>query len=251
MSTAVRDIYTREMYRKTGLFAAWLPSTPVALGDVGVLQRNVFRKVTTLADLGVVFAVGRPGRPADLDYTTAECVSVAAAASADTAAAGPSAGLKVSFSRAGAVLFQAKNAVVQAVENLPGLEEPLHDLRRAKRWRPEYVIVTSLVRTGPTAIVISDEHGAVMELRADAAALAGAMPVASALGGLTVDSRKGVTVGVLNPKGATPLFGVSQLRRKPWTRSALVFRDDDEETTPAPAPYELATAGWAEDGEDE
>jgi len=250
MVTSVRDTYTREMYGRTGLFASWpLPSAPVALGDVGVLKRNLFRKETTLTGLGIGFVTGPAGKPADVDYSTAEFVSVAASATAHTAGPGPSAGLTIRFTRAGAILFQARDCVMETIENLPGLEASLRDLRLDKTWRPEWCIITSLLRTGPTAIVISDEHGAVMELRADASALTAAIPVAVALGDFAVSSCAGITFKVLSKEGATPLFGVSQLRRKPWGQSALVFRGGGDQ--PALPEVELASVAWSDDDDPE
>lgn len=236
---AVYELYTKEMYTRTGYFAAWLPSMPVALGDVGVLKGNRFSKVTTLAQLGVPFRVGAASKPADVDYSTAEYVSVSPGVSVDVAGASGHVGLDISFGRAGATLFQARGCVLESVENLPELERALLDLRRNRTWRSGYVVVTTVLRTGPTAIVVSDERGASMRVRVDAGALSAPMPVAAGLGHLDVTSRKGVTVEVLSREGATPLFRLSRLRRKPLGSGELVFRADEQQP-------ELAAVEWTD-----
>jgi hypothetical protein len=235
----VYELYAKEMYTRTGYFAAWLPSMPVALGDVGVLKNNRFSKITTLAQLDVSFQVGAASKPADLDYSTAEYVSVSPGVSLDAAGASAHAGLNISFGRAGATLFQARDCVLESVENLPELERALLDLRSKRRWRSGYVVVTTVLRTGPTVIVVSDERGASMEVRVDAGALSAAMPVAAGLGHLEVTSRKGVTVEVLSREGATPLFRVSRLRRRPLGSGELVFWADEEQ-------LELAAVEWTD-----
>jgi hypothetical protein len=54
---AIHEAYMREMYDEYGYFAVWLPSVPLALGDVGTFTGHRFDKLTTLADLGVSFRV--------------------------------------------------------------------------------------------------------------------------------------------------------------------------------------------------
>jgi hypothetical protein len=238
---AVHEQYTREMHEKFGYLACWLPSERLALGDVGRLSDHRFEKITTLAALGVAFSSARESFPAELEYSSPSHVAVSADATVGLSAAAALSALSITFDRAGATFFQAADCVLESVGDLPALESSLLGLCDAGVWRSEYVVVTQVLRTGPTAILVSDQRGARIELRADTEGLTGQLPVARAAGRLSVTARSGLAASVIAPDGATPLFRAVQLRRKLLGRRRLAFRSGDD-----PVELELAPATWAE-----
>ena len=38
--------YTKELNQQFGYLATWLPGTPLALGDIGILRNNEFTKIS-------------------------------------------------------------------------------------------------------------------------------------------------------------------------------------------------------------
>jgi hypothetical protein len=68
---AIFEQYTHELEDKFGYLATWLPSTALRLGDVGVLKRDRFEFVTSIADLGLETEVRNHGGAADYQYVSA------------------------------------------------------------------------------------------------------------------------------------------------------------------------------------
>lgn len=254
---SIAELYTREMHTRYEYLACWLPSTPLALGDVGILSGHRFRKVTTLTELGISFTREADGAVADLEYSSTDYVSVDSDTRLDAAAADVN--LSVSFARDGATLFQASGCVQETIGRLPGLEAALLRAYSGGTWDLRHVVVTEVVRTGPTAIIVSERRGARMTLRLSAASLGGPLPFAGATGSYTVTAKSGIAASVLAPGGATPLFQAAQLRRRLLGEPRLVFRSDEEleDDTPQdedlPGSHEseeleLAAVGWADSG---
>jgi hypothetical protein len=198
-----------------------------------------FTKRTTLADLGVPFTTDAAGGLADLEYSSRGAVAVATDAQAAAASPGPFASLSITFSRGGATFFSAGGCTEQRIANLPGLEAALLPLCRGRIWRPEYFVVTSLVSTGPTVIVVSQDRGARIDLKLGVDVLGAPMSVARVAGNLSVISRVDVAASVLTPDGATPLFRASRMRRKLLGEQELVVRDGDRVLD-----LELVSAAW-------
>lgn len=248
---AIHEQYTEEMHRQFGYFASWLPSNRLELGDVGTLRRDRFDKITSLARLGVRFQVGTADEPVDLEYSSAGQVDVSVNANAhlDTGpVAKPSATITVTFNRANATLFQAARCTVESVLDLSTLEEQLCRLKRAESWSLDYVVVTELVRTGPAAILISNQKGAKVEFQVDAGVLGGdSLQVAKASVGLPIMSTSGLAVKVIALSGVTPLNRAGRLRRRFTADPRLVYRsgksvgDPPRELTDD---LELAAVAW-------
>jgi hypothetical protein len=232
---AVHEIYTREMYQQYSYFAGWLPSERLALGDVGQFSGYRFEKLTTLTEMGIDYARGREDFPAELEYSSKGQVTVSAGAELGLAAAADPAAVRITFGREGAVFFRAAGCVMESIANLPELEAALLRLRAAGTWRPGYVVVAKVLRTGPATILVSSQRGAQIELRAGTGAAPVAPLLATATGNLSVLATSGLAASVIAHDGATPLFGAVQLRRKLPGHSRLVFRSSDP-----PASHELA-----------
>ena len=59
----VSDNYVKLLFQRYRHFAAWLPNTKVMLGDVGVVNGKYFNRKTSLANLGVTFAMRTGDKP--------------------------------------------------------------------------------------------------------------------------------------------------------------------------------------------
>jgi hypothetical protein len=239
--TAVHEMYTREMYHQYSYFASWLPSENLALGDVGQFSGYQFRKLTTLTEMGIEYSRSREDFPADLEYSSKGQVTVSADAGLGLPAGSGPAAARITFGREGAIFFQAAGCVMESIGNIPALEEALLRLRTAGAWRPGYVAVAKVLRTGPATILVSSQRGAHIELRASTQATPVAPFLATASAGLSAQASSGLAARVITPEGATPLFGAVQLRKKLPGHSRLVFRGGR-----APASHELASCTLAD-----
>jgi hypothetical protein len=244
---AVHEMYTREMYQQYSYFAGWLPSQRLALGDVGQFSGYRFEKLTTLTEMGLGYARSQEDFPAELEYSSKGQVTVSAGAELGLAAGAEPTAVRITFGREGAIFFQAAGCVMESIGNLPALEAALLRLRTAGTWRPGYIVVAQVLRTGPATILVSDQRGAQIELRAGTGTAPAAPLLATAAGNLSILARSGLAASVIAPDGATPLFGAVRLRRKLTGHSRLVFRSSG-----SPASHELAPCTLADlDSQDE
>ncbi|WP_188309863.1 hypothetical protein [Streptomyces sp. CBMA123] len=210
---AIFERYTQEMRKEFGYLSAWLPTTRIDVGDVGYLDRARFDRHTSLPELGIDAAT-QPGRTlADLDYASRGSVAVTLEESARGLPGGQDA--EVTFSREHGVLFQARKCRTTRIADLQALGRAVLALHREGKWDAAAVVVTEVVHSGPTVILVSNQRGARIGLRAHAAApLAGALALADAATGLRVVSTQGIGVKIIEPRGLTPLFRVCGIRRR-------------------------------------
>lgn len=229
---AVFERYTEEMRNEFGYLATWLPNHRLSLGDVGVLNRNRFDRVTTLADLGVNFSVGQGDTLNDLEYVSAGQVDVDwgvgnGAPSIDTVSSTPS-GATVLFRRAHATLFQASRCVIETVLDLASLQRSVVDLHLVGQWQRRWVVVTELVRVGAAAIFISSEGGARVDLHVSGTLPEIPLSFAETAVDLRIASTSGMAVRLVTDSQLTPLYRVSGLRGGIVREPRLVFRGDLE-----------------------
>ncbi|MEV6823440.1 hypothetical protein [Amycolatopsis sp. NPDC051102] len=238
---AIHEAYMREMYDEYGYFAMWLPSVPLALGDVGTFTGHRFDKKTTLADLGVSFRISSASDRADVEYSSSGAVSMSADGAVGVTRTVPMVSLSITFSREGATFFQARECTEQSIDNLSELASALLPLCGNRIWRPNYVVVTSLVSTGPTMVLVSKDRGARVDLALDADGLGTPLPLAKAAGNFVVTAKSGLAASVMAPDGATPLFRAASMRRKLLGGRQLEIRGGEAELD-----LELASVEWGD-----
>lgn len=244
---SVQEQYTRELFEQWRYFATWAPNVPLSLGDVGVLRRHEFDRITSLTHLKVKFTTRDAGVPADYTYLSAGQVDVSLDGEVPALSlAGGDAPLTltVSFNRAHATYFHAAQCTSEAIADLAALEQELVKLQAMEQWRPEYVVVTELVRSGPTIVLVSNQAGARTSLRVTADSLPlQAGPAAT----VNAAATSGVGTSVIDPHGGlTPLFRAARLRRSIGGRRRITIRTGNEEPGEKQETWSLGTASWYE-----
>lgn len=102
---SIAELYTRRMHEECKYLACWLPSTRMALGDVGLLSQHMFKKLTTLTELGIPFTRDPDSPAADLSTSTTDYTVVSSTARVGSADAEPANYVSITFSRSGATLI--------------------------------------------------------------------------------------------------------------------------------------------------
>ncbi|MER5916815.1 hypothetical protein ABT124_42250 [Streptomyces sp. NPDC001982] len=251
MTTAIHERYTKEIYDGLGYFAVWMPNSPVSLGDVGVLRGRRFHRMTSLAELGVVFDTVGPGAPMVHSYSSSGDVEVAV--SGEATAPGvlgiePQLTITVAFHQAHATYFRAVGCTEEVVGDHLALQRGIADLRKAGVWRSEYHVVTKLVKTGPAVILVSSRAGTRVEFQASADLAPVSLPLVSAGAGIgtSVGSTLAAEAVTLNG-GLTPLFELSALRRSLNARPRLRIRGPGSPAGNASTDtWQLAPLSWEE-----
>lgn len=254
---AVDGRYTREMRKNYGYFANWSPAAPMALGDVGVLDGYRFHRMTSLSELGVpfeAFDAVDPDGDAVKKYSSAGQVDVAVSAEAGVPAV-PGVDLSVqvtvTFKRAHATYFRAVRCREQSIGDQLGLVGQLERLRQEGVWKPGYVVVSRVVRSGPVMLLISSHKGTRVEFQATADLAPLGVPVGAAGPGFGVSRSTGLAVEFVVRDGElTPLFGLLAYRRSgAAARRRIVVRRPVAPAPPrpsAPGAWELRDVSWEE-----
>jgi len=219
------DAYIKGIHKKFRFYANWLPNAPRALGDVGTLNGKKFERFTTLAALGVTFETrkGDPGQ--DYAHTSGSSVDLriklgGEALPGSTLEVGK-AGASVSFASSGAFVFQASAPAQDEIEDQLALEKALLE---HPKWKPEWCVITRLVRAERLTVLVSESSNAEVEIEAEAnLKVSSVVPLAEAELGLVVKRQKGQVTSLLSAVGTTPLLGLSRMRQS-WV-DWLLSRD--------------------------
>jgi hypothetical protein len=219
--------YLKEIWSGLGYHAAWLPNSPIALGDVGVLSGGRFEQVTSLKALGIPAGVEPPGRIMDLSYASKEAShgSLRASVDADGAARG---GYEIKFGRAGAVLFVAKRCRTARIADLDALGRTLIERSKLNQWKREYHVVTEVVSTGPVTILVANDANCSVELAANAHLL-DVSALADVEISLSIERSSGLAASLVGQSNITPLFALRALRSRLLGGAHLVTRSSGRE----------------------
>lgn len=149
---SVADAYMDALGNETTRLPLWFPGSPIALGDVGVLQKDGWQKHTSLATMGIPFEVQHdetPNAVLNLGSATVSGVSLDGKGQFDPPnipVADAKVGLSLGFSGAGEFLLRAMAFSVQGIANLHEVErEVLDRAKQQDQWRPEWIFVTEVM----------------------------------------------------------------------------------------------------------
>jgi hypothetical protein len=216
MSSPV-DSYVHGIRQKFKLFANWLPNSPRALGDVGVLIGNQFDHTTSLGNLGVPFGLRIGLAGTDLTHTSGSSVSMEIKLAGEplpgTSLPIEKAGAAVSFADAGAFLFHAVAPTQSEIDDRNKISRILARMLKSGRWKREWCLVSEVVAVDHLTVLVSRTRGSKITLQAEAGLGPMVAPLATGSGGLSVTSQSGEVTSILAANGAVPLFALVRLKQ--------------------------------------
>jgi hypothetical protein len=221
--TTPADLYIDGIKKKLkNHWAAWLPSEKLKLGDVGILNGNLFTRLTSLSALGIKFKERPDTDSTPIDYVSESGVAIYFKAAGELSAALPTvpqakAGVGVDFSMTGAFVFKAPESFEPTIENIAQLEKDVVGAYKAGRWKSEWAIIVRLVQTPVATIMISSSSASKIEFSAEGdVALGATADLGSASLEFDVRMQKGDVIKFIQAKNLTPLFQLARVRSKPW-----------------------------------
>lgn len=208
--------YLRAVNDKFGFLATWLPNQKITLGDIGTLEKGVFRRHDSLAALGYEIEEDSSGVAVDFDHSSASSIAFSAGGRADAGAPGlagvEAASARIDFSESGGFVLRAAGCVEHSLASRAALERAIFDARANGIWRDDWVVVDGLyVADGLTIVVCSSSSGSVT-LSAKAGAGVGPFDIARADLGVSVSAWTGDITKVVAAGGLTPMFSATRLR---------------------------------------
>ncbi|MEE9131150.1 MAG: hypothetical protein V3T84_14110 [Phycisphaerales bacterium] len=212
---AFSKAYAKQMAKKFGYFATWLPTSPLRLGDYGILSKNyIFVRRANVSDLGIAFDTRGDQTAGSIDYQTSGAVSISVDVTADPNL--PSAPIKTkigfTFSRKRSVVFKANGVRVTSIENQVALG---HELRKLlpHSWNKKYRVITELVEADTTTIIIANSRSSKLELSATGDISAN-IDIANASLKLAVTTQHEMSYTDIAKSGISPLFLTTGLKSK-------------------------------------
>lgn len=216
-------LYQQEMHNNLGYFATWLPSTAIALGDIGVLEGGRFRRVASLKELGVDQPDVREGTSENLSYSASASRSDNVGGSAGAAVPLASGELTIKFTSQGGYVFEAIKMTQMEVADRLTLASNLLKAYEAGRWQKEWLLIDALYRAESATILVSEDSSSEIVLKASAAALpTGALPLADPKLGLGVASSNGKIVHIVAQNNLRPLYSCVRVRDPLFGKASVV-----------------------------
>jgi len=214
---ALHSRYTEGVHEELDYLATWLPTVQLAPGDVCTLEDLQLQKVATLGEFGVTFEVESAPVETDIEYSSADEVSLQVKAAGQAPIAGSAlsiddAGLTVRFARAGAVLLRLSGCTSRQISNLHAVGQQVLALHRDDKWPKGYAVITEVVEAGASTILISQGDDASLDLVAKGGVGAGPVSLASLDAGVQVKREARIGAKFIAAPGLTPLARAAGVR---------------------------------------
>jgi hypothetical protein len=218
------EIYIDGVKRKLkNYYAAWLPNEKLKLGDIGILDGNLFTRLTSLADLGIAFAERKDPDSTPIDYVSESGVSIFLKAIGEVNPNLPNvpetkAGLSVEFSQEGAFIFKAPQSYEPSIENIVQLEQHVRQAFQDGRWIPNWAIIVRLVQTPTATIIVSTSSQSKMEFAVEGDISTGGIDFSNGALNFGLKFRRGDVLTFIRAENLTPIFQVARLKKR-WFRN--------------------------------
>lgn len=219
MSTPA-ELYISGIKKKLkNYYAAWLPNEKLKLGDVGVLNGNLFNRVTSLAALGISFAERPDPDSTPIDYVSESGVAMFLKAVGEVNTSIPNvpqgkAGIGVEFSQEGAFILKAPESYEPSIENIIKLEQDVRHAFQEGRWRTKWAIIVRLVQTPVATIMISNSSNSKVEFAVDGDVSISGIDLGNAGLNFELKVQKGDILRFERAQNLTPIFQLGQLKRR-------------------------------------
>jgi hypothetical protein len=219
--------YTKEMAVKFGYFATWEPGVPLAVGDVGVIRRNLFTRISTLDDFKIKFDVRKDPTTTKLSHASSGKVKITFKAAGKPALPGSSladaqAGVSIDFYSENATVFETIECRTEAIKDQVAVGKAVAELYAGGGWNKDWVVITEIISSGSGTVLISAAKNAKIELSASATVTGASFNLADAKLGLTIENSTNMHTSIVATEGLTPLFKARGLKTDVPLNSHLV-----------------------------
>jgi hypothetical protein len=205
--------YLKSIHQQFEYHATWAPNEHRTLGEIGTFDRGVFKHVSSLQNEGLTFRERSDGIDANFEHSSGMTYS------SDSRATGAiAAGLKsratLDFSGGGAFAFVAQRCTITTIDDQNLLGREILLAHKNGTWDPDWVFIDTLVTAASATILVSGSDSAKLELMAEAPISAGLVGLADMSGDFNIASTSGQITKILASRQITPMFRLSQIRRR-------------------------------------
>jgi hypothetical protein len=211
MATPVK-LYQQEMHNNLGAFATWFPGNVMELGDIGVFEGGMFRKVGALKNFEIGAFETSDGTPQNLSYSASAERKMGASAGVDTPLKELKGDISIRFTKKGGYVFEAAAIRNVQIADPMALGNFLMKIHSQGKWKREWLVVASLYKADSATIIVSEDSSSEIVLNASAAVPIGPVPLADPKIGLSVSSSTGRIVQVVAQSNLTPLYSCLRIK---------------------------------------
>jgi hypothetical protein len=211
MSTAA-EYYCRALHKHFSLLGTWLPNARMSLGDVGILDRGIFQRFTSLGKLGANMRIRKGLTPAVFSFSSEMTAAVRSSASGSIVPGHPlgRAQVDLKFASQGGFMFQAIDCYRDEIDDKAGLAKVILGYVRTGEWRGDWAVVDSVVRAGSATIIIANSSQASLGLHVDGPAEFSSL--AKLTSGFEVNSESGNIARFISQGNLVPLFTLGRIK---------------------------------------
>jgi len=211
--------YTKEIYKKFGYYATWLPGKKIKIGDVGKLNGKVFERETNLKNLGIDFKVVYDKNKISLDYKSEGSVNISPKISGQVPVAGSKltnldAGITLNFAKEKSVAFVAQGVLLHQINDLIPVKKEVLKRFATKEWEKDWVIISELAVADSATILISSKGSTTIDIKAKTDIGLDKLQLANTDAGLQLMNSMGLETNIIAEAELTPLFKVVGLKGK-------------------------------------
>ncbi len=216
--TELVELYSKGIKRKlANYWAAWLPGTRFAIGDIGVLKGHLFEKVGTLDELKLKYYTETDNDSSPLDISSESGVAISTKAAGETNSSfsyvgAAEAGLKIEFGSKGAFIVQAPETFGSEMGDRLNLRRQIIRAYGKGIWEKDWLVITRLVTATSATVLISKSSNTSLELTAKTNLSGVVAALGAANAGLTVKYQQGDTISMIEGRNVTPFFQLSRLK---------------------------------------
>jgi hypothetical protein len=217
------ELYVNGMKRRfRNYFAAWPPNESFKLGDVGVLDGNIFIRIKSLeaADINIGFTERPDPDPSSMDVISESGVSLVVKAAGEVnKIALPNipkgeAGLGIEFTGSGAFILKAPATYMPSIEDIDKLGKEIIEAFRRGRWNINWVVIVRIVKAPTASIIVSRSSRSKIELSATGDLGSGPVDLGNANLTFNLRSLSGDIFQTIGATNLTPLFQLARIKKR-------------------------------------
>lgn len=199
-------------------FANWLPDAPIALGDIGTLEKKVlFQRISSLSSPEFLISfdkvpsqikMPKGDRSNHYQFKTSGVSSVTLIPKATV---GPvKVGLEIKLKGDNSFFFNLAGTATQQINDLVALSKPVVELYKQGRWNKDWYIVTGIVLS-PSTTILGSRNGD-QSITLEAKTEIPEISLADSEIQLSASSASHVDYSFISNQTLVPLFKIAKLR---------------------------------------
>ena len=229
------SFYLKSLYKKThGYRPTWLPNTPIQLGDVGLLENDVFIKDSTLNDYGIFFEEITSESDATIDFSSERGITLTTKLEGKVEPKAISlgeadAGFIIEFNHENGFIFRTKGSRTSRIDNLGIVKEKVLNRFKQDKWNKNLVIISELIEAKSATILLSGQAGSKVELKAQGNLKVSTIDIADASLNLKLQSGQALAATIVGQKKITPLYRAIGIKQSFFSGQSVVSREPGSE----------------------